>query len=83
MTLDISYQGVFVVSEATPRLGGHLEIEVYLKAANRESIAPRFVGEGTIVRIGEKGQSRGFAAEVLLQAEGDADLISEYLGLIQ
>ncbi|HXP82785.1 MAG TPA: PilZ domain-containing protein [Verrucomicrobiae bacterium] len=82
-TLDVSSRGVFVITESAPRVGGQLELEVYLKSPSPESKLVRFHGEGKVVRTSKKGRESGFAAEVLFQSEGPDSPFSEYGDRIQ
>ena len=81
--LDVSSRGVFVITEATPRVGGQLELEIYLRGPGRESKLVRFHGEGKVVRTIKNGRESGFAAEVLFQTEGLDSPFSQYSSTIQ
>jgi hypothetical protein len=82
-TLDVSSRGVFVITESLPRVGGQVELEVYLRSPSRESKLVRFYGEGKVVRTVTNAPESGFAAEVLFQTEGPDSPFSKYGGTIQ
>ena len=67
---DISSRGVFILAEALPSPGAHLELNVYLPSLGGTPRSVQLSGEGTVLRAGrsEVGQS-GFAAEVIFHAE--------------
>jgi hypothetical protein len=69
-TLDISSNGVFVITDLALRTGGQLELEIYLRPTAQDSKFVRFHGEGKVVRTTQKGTECGFAAEVLFQPDG-------------
>jgi len=68
-TLDISSNGVFVITEAAPRAGDRLELEICLRLSEHEFKFVRFHGEGKVVRTIKGLSQSGFAAEVLFQTE--------------
>jgi hypothetical protein len=82
-TLDLSSRGVLVITEMTPRVGGQLELEIYLRSPGRESKLVCFHGEGKVVRRVTRGRESGFAAEVLFQTEDPDSPFSKYRGTIQ
>jgi len=77
-TVDVSSRGVFVLTDSAPRVGGRLELEVYLNSPGRESKLVRFWGAGKVVRTLKKGRESGFAAEVLFKTQDPDDHFSEY-----
>lgn len=81
-TLDISDRGVFIVSDLSPLVGVHLELEVYLPSASGEPKSVRLHGEGKVVRANRKGPVSGFAAEVVLQTETSGGSVIGTAGLI-
>ena len=82
-TLDISSCGVFVITDAVPRAGGRLELEIDLRPTGRDSRLVRFHGEGVVVRTIKNGAESGFAAEVLFQTEGLDSPVFEYGDAVQ
>jgi hypothetical protein len=82
-TRDVSSRGVFVVTDAAPRVGGQLELELYFKSPGRESKLVRFRGEGKVIRAVKKGGESGFAAEVLFQAVSPDGPFSDHGAMIQ
>jgi len=76
-TVDISSNGVFVVTDSALQVGGRLEVEVYLRPGSRAAVFLRFHGEGRVVRASKKGSALGFAADVLFHSEGPDSAFSE------
>ena len=67
---DISSRGVFVIAEALPPPGAHLELNVYLPSLSGTPRSVQLTGEGTVLRVGRAGVGQaGFAAEVLFHTE--------------
>jgi len=84
-TRDISYRGVFIVSDLLPLVGAHLDVEVYLPSMSAPSNLVELHGEGKVVRTSRRrGSESGFAAEAVFRmAEGSAgSIVSGAEGLI-
>jgi hypothetical protein len=62
---NISDRGVFLLSNALPPVGAHLEMDVSLQAAEIGASPIQFHGEGTVIRV-EWGSERrkGFGASI-------------------
>lgn len=68
-TLDISSAGVFIVAEVVPPAGSCLELEISLPSTMGSPSSAQLLGQGRVVRIAKKNSQKGFAAEVIFQAE--------------
>jgi len=69
-TRDISSRGVFILADALPPAGAHLELKVYLPSISGAPRSVQLNGEGTVLRAAraEVGRS-GFAADVIFNTE--------------
>jgi len=77
ITRDISSRGVFILGDALPPAGAHLELNVYLPSLSGTPRSVQLNGEGAVLRAGgaEVGQS-GFAVEVIFHTESsDKDTV--------
>ena len=82
ITLDISYRGLFILSDLSPLVGAHLKLEVYLPSVRGAAKSVRLHGEGKVIRTKRKGPVLGFGAEVVLQNETSRNAPLCNMGLI-
>jgi hypothetical protein len=69
-TCDISSRGVFVLTDALPPAGAHLELNVHLPSLSGTPSTVQLTGEGTVLRVARAGAGQsGFAADVTFHTE--------------